>query len=43
MKIGVVGSGTMGNGIAHSFSFNGYDVILHDINDALLSKGLKAE
>ena len=40
MKIGVIGSGTMGNGIAHSFAANGYSVLLHDINDSLLSKGL---
>ena len=40
MKIGIIGSGTMGNGIAHSFAFNGYDVLLHDIDDVLLSKGL---
>ena len=41
MKVGVIGSGTMGNGIAHSFASNGYDVLLHDINDELLSKGLE--
>tara|TARA_Y100001970_G_scaffold271975_1_gene368111 strand:- start:2710 stop:3552 length:843 start_codon:yes stop_codon:yes gene_type:complete len=41
MKIGVIGSGTMGNGIAHSFAANGYNVHLHDINSDLLSKGLE--
>ena len=40
MKIGVIGSGTMGNGIAHSFAFNGYHVLLYDISDDMLSKGL---
>lgn len=40
MKVGVIGSGTMGNGIAHSFAFHGYDVLLHDIDDIFLSKGL---
>jgi len=40
MKVGVIGSGTMGNGIAHSFASNGYNVLLHDIDDILLSKGL---
>ena len=30
-KIGVIGSGTMGNGIAHVFAQSGYDVILVDI------------
>tara|TARA_Y100001936_G_scaffold79362_1_gene77837 strand:+ start:5975 stop:6817 length:843 start_codon:yes stop_codon:yes gene_type:complete len=40
MKIGIIGSGTMGNGIAHSFASNGYNVLLHDIDEVLLSKGL---
>ena len=40
MNIGVVGSGTMGNGIAHSFAFSGYNVLLHDINDEMLANGL---
>ena len=39
MKIGVIGSGTMGNGIAHSFAFNGYDVLLNDISDKMLTNG----
>lgn len=35
-KIAVIGSGTMGNGIAHSFAQYGFDVALVDINaDAL--------
>ena len=41
MKIGVIGSGTMGNGIAHSFASSGYNVLLHDIEDEMLSKGLE--
>ena len=41
MKIGVIGSGTMGNGIAHSFASSGYNVLLHDIKDEMLSKGLE--
>ena len=40
MEIGIIGSGTMGNGIAHCFAFNGYNVLLHDINDQMLSSGL---
>ena len=28
MKIAVIGSGTMGNGIAHSFASNGYKLFL---------------
>ncbi|MCH7320602.1 3-hydroxyacyl-CoA dehydrogenase NAD-binding domain-containing protein [Solibacillus sp. MA9] len=36
MKIGVVGSGIMGNGIAQTFSMAGYDVILSDLNEEAL-------
>ncbi len=35
-SIGVIGSGTMGNGIAHISALNGYAVFLVDINDNLL-------
>jgi 3-hydroxybutyryl-CoA dehydrogenase len=31
-KIGIIGAGQMGNGIAHVFALAGYDVILNDIN-----------
>ena len=40
MKIAVIGSGTMGNGIAHSFASNGYKVILNDINREFLDNGI---
>ena len=40
MKIGVVGSGTMGNGIAHSFAMNNFKVALYDINEEMLNNGL---
>ena len=36
MKIGVVGAGTMGRGIAQVTAFNGHDVCLLDLNEALL-------
>jgi 3-hydroxybutyryl-CoA dehydrogenase len=39
-KIAVIGSGTMGNGIAHVVAQYGYSVILIDINEASLAKGL---
>jgi len=39
-NISVVGSGTMGNGIAHVFALYGYKVTLIDIKDELLQKGL---
>jgi len=36
-KVGVVGAGQMGNGIAHVLALAGYDVLLNDIDDAQLS------
>lgn len=39
-RVGVIGSGTMGNGIAHVFAQSGYDVILVDIKQEFLDKGL---
>jgi 3-hydroxybutyryl-CoA dehydrogenase len=38
--IGIVGAGTMGNGIAQAFAVSGFDVILTDISDAAVQKGL---
>ena len=40
-KIAVIGSGTMGNGIAHVFAQNGYQVNMVDIKDEALQKGMK--
>lgn len=39
-KIAVIGSGTMGNGIAHTFAQNDFKVYLVDINEELLDKAL---
>ncbi len=39
-NITVIGSGTMGNGIAHVFAQNGYAVSLVDINQAALDKAI---
>lgn len=39
-SISVIGSGTMGNGIAHVFAQHGYEVALVDINAAQLEKAL---
>lgn len=39
--IAVIGSGTMGNGIAHVFAQNGFKVKLIDISQAALEKALK--
>jgi len=35
-KIGVLGAGTMGAGIAQAFEMAGKDVVLRDITDALV-------
>ena len=40
MKIAVIGSGTMGNGIAHTFAQYGYQVNLIDINLDALGKAM---
>ncbi len=40
MKIGVLGAGTMGNGIAHVFSMHGHDVVLVDINSSILDNAI---
>lgn len=39
-NITVIGSGTMGNGIAHTFAQCGYQVNLVDINEAALQKAM---
>ncbi|MET3980115.1 3-hydroxybutyryl-CoA dehydrogenase [Mucilaginibacter sp. UYP25] len=40
-NITVIGSGTMGKGIAHTFAQNGFNVSLVDISDAALQKALQ--
>ena len=39
-KIAVIGAGTMGNGIAHVFAQNGYEVNLIDISQSSLERSL---
>jgi len=39
-NIAVIGAGTMGNGIAHVFAQNGYEVTLIDVSEVQLSKAL---
>ena len=40
MKVGVIGAGTMGSGIAQAFAqIEGYEVVLCDINEAFAEKG----
>ncbi|MFC0609887.1 3-hydroxyacyl-CoA dehydrogenase family protein [Rufibacter quisquiliarum] len=40
MKIAVIGSGTMGNGIAHVFAQNGFEVALIDVSQEALTKAV---
>lgn len=40
-SIGVVGAGTMGNGIAQAFAVAGYPVVMTDISQAAVERGLK--
>ncbi len=39
-RVAVIGAGTMGNGIAHTFAQSGIDVVLHDISLEAAQKGL---
>ena len=39
-RVGVVGAGTMGNGIAHVFARSGYDVRLYDVEQKFLDRAL---
>jgi 3-hydroxybutyryl-CoA dehydrogenase len=40
--IGVVGAGTMGNGIAQTAARAGYDVLMRDVKEEFLERGMKA-
>jgi len=39
-RIGVIGAGTMGNGIAHVFARHAYQVVLCDVEQRFLDRGL---
>ncbi|MFY9909689.1 MAG: 3-hydroxybutyryl-CoA dehydrogenase, partial [Candidatus Sulfotelmatobacter sp.] len=39
-RVGVIGAGTMGNGIAHVFARSGYSVILGDVEQRFLERGM---
>ncbi len=41
-RVGVIGAGTMGNGIAHVFARGGYSVVLCDVEPRFLERGLAA-
>src|SRR5271166_4698417 len=38
--VGVIGAGTMGNGIAHVFARSGFTVVLCDVEQRFLDRGL---
>ncbi|HVN20894.1 MAG TPA: 3-hydroxybutyryl-CoA dehydrogenase [Dongiaceae bacterium] len=40
-NVGVIGAGTMGNGIAHVFARGGYSVVLCDVEERFLSRALE--
>jgi 3-hydroxybutyryl-CoA dehydrogenase len=40
-KIGIIGAGTMGNGIAQAFAVCGYEVTMTDISESAVQRGLK--
>jgi len=40
--VAVLGAGTMGNGIAHVFARAGYKVILRDVEQRFLERGMEA-
>jgi 3-hydroxybutyryl-CoA dehydrogenase len=39
-RIGVVGAGQMGNGIAHVLSLAGYEVLLNDVSQDAIERAL---
>ena len=41
-KVGVVGAGTMGNGIAQVFAASGYPVVMRDVGQAQVDRGMGA-
>ena len=40
-RAGVVGAGTMGNGIAHVFAGSGYEVVMCDVEQRFLDRGIE--
>ncbi len=42
MKVGIIGAGTMGAGIAQTCALAGHDVLLHDTSESSRTKGMTA-
>ncbi len=40
-RVGVIGAGTMGNGIAHVFARSGFDVVLCEVEQRFLDRGVE--
>ncbi|MGB6474317.1 MAG: 3-hydroxyacyl-CoA dehydrogenase NAD-binding domain-containing protein, partial [Candidatus Sulfotelmatobacter sp.] len=40
-RVGVIGAGTMGNGIAHVSARSGFSVVLCDVEQRFLDRGLE--
>jgi 3-hydroxybutyryl-CoA dehydrogenase len=40
-RVGVIGAGTMGNGIAHVFARSGFEVVLCDVEQRFLDRGME--
>ena len=40
-RVGIIGAGTMGNGIAHVFARCGFAVLLCEVEQRLLDRGLE--
>ena len=38
-KVGIIGTGQMGSGIAHVVALSGYDVLLNDLSKEKVDKG----
>ena len=41
-KVAIIGAGTMGNGIAQVFAFHGYEVLMIDVKDSFVERGISA-
>ena len=41
--IGVIGAGTMGNGIAQAFAMSGFPVVMQDLSEEALARGRAAQ